>query len=120
MEKRFIVIECKTLGDQWECDADRKIQPVLCTEEEVKSLFREKSYYNPILGEEFATAEICKMCTLLDYDGNLEVFLEDCGYETEEEAWAECCQEIYSSSIEVYEIKDNALIFREDLSTYEG
>ena len=28
--------------------------------------------------------------------------------------------EIYSSSIEVYEIKDSNLIFREDLSTYEG
>ena len=120
MEKRFVVIKCETLGDQWECDADRKIQPMLYTEEEVKTLFHEKSYYNALTGEEFATAEECKADALDLYDGNLESFLCDNEYETEEEAWAEQCQEIYSSSIEVYEIKDSNLIFREDLSTYEG
>ena len=120
MEKRFIVIKCETLGDQWECDADRKIQPSLYTEEEVKTLFHEKRYCNTLTGEEFETAEECKADAMYIYDGNLESFLCDNEYETEEEAWAEQCQEIYSSSIEVYEIKGIDLIFREDLSTYEG
>ena len=46
MEKRFIVIKCKTLEDQYECDADREIQPALYTEEEVKALFHKKTYFN--------------------------------------------------------------------------
>lgn len=119
MEKRFIVIKCESLGDQWECDADRKIQPTLYTEEEVKTLFREKKYYNALTGEEYESAEECKADALYMYDGILESFLCDNEYETEEEAWAEQCQEIYVSSIEVYEIKDTNLVFREDLSTYD-
>lgn len=120
MEKRFIVIKCESLGDQWECDADRKIQHMLYTEEEVKALFHEKKYYNAIMDEEFATFEELKADALDLYDGNLESFLYDNDYETEEEAWSVYCQEVYSSSVEVYEIKGNALIFRKDLSTYES
>lgn len=120
MEKRFIVINCETLGDQWECDADRKIQPMLYTEEEVKTLFHKKSYWNPMFGERYETAEELKADALADYDGDLESFLCDNEYETEAEAWAEQCQEDYTSSIEVYEVKGDALIFREDLSTYES
>ena len=47
MEKRFIVIKCTELGDQWECDANREIQPVLYTEKEIKTLIRKK-YYDAI------------------------------------------------------------------------
>ena len=119
MEKRFIVIKCKILEDQYECDADREIQPALYTEEEVKALFHKKTYFNAY-GDEFATAEECKTHALSLYDGDLESFLYDNEYATEEEAWAEQCQEVYIDEIEVYEINGINLIFREDLSTYES
>ena len=38
MEKRFIVINCEELDDQFECDAYRTIMPQLYTKEEVKEL----------------------------------------------------------------------------------
>lgn len=120
MLKRFIVIKCETLGDQWECDADRQIQPILYTEDEVKTLFHEKKYINAITGEEFETAKECKADALSEYGGDLESFLYDNNYDTEEEAWSEQCQEVYDNAIEVYEIDGVNLIFRKDLSTYEG
>ena len=47
MEKRFIVIECHELGDQYECDANREIQSELYTAKEIQKLTR-KGYFDLI------------------------------------------------------------------------
>ena len=38
MERRFIVIFCEQLKDPYECDADRRIAPMLYSQSEVKKL----------------------------------------------------------------------------------
>ena len=121
MEKRFIVIHCETLGDQFECDADRTIIPKLFTLDEVKNYALREVYR---VGEESAWCDTKEEA--------LEAFRME--YEEEREEWKEVdvntfeeavdfCGGIstrFSEAIETYEIMDDGTLEkRVDLTTYE-
>lgn len=121
MEKRFIVIHCETLRDQFECDADRTILPRLFTLDEVKNYALRKVYR---VGEESVWCDTKEEA--------LEAFRRE--YEEEREEWKEvdvntfeealdfCGMSTrFSEAVEVYEIMDDGTLkARTDLTTYEG
>lgn len=123
-EKKFIVVNCKRLDDQWECDANRTIEKQLYTLKEVKDLISKVVYWDALGGERYATEEdFCKAQKEYYKDGIETGDIED--YDSFEEWYNDefACNEfmiIPAVSIEVYEIKNNRLVFRKDLSTYEN
>ena len=66
MEKRFIVIVCSELGDQYECDANREIQPELYTAKEIQKLIR-KGYFDAIEVYEIKGTQIVRCEDLSTY-----------------------------------------------------
>ena len=122
MEKRFIVIKCEELNDQFECDADRTILPRLFTLEEVKNYSLKKVYRVGVYPAWYNTKEEA-----------LEIFRKE--YEEEREEWKEVdvntfeealdyyngISTKFSETVEVYEIMDDGTLKkREDLTTYEN
>lgn len=122
MEKRFIIIRCEVLSDQFECDADRTIIPKLFTLDEVKKYTAEKFYYIEDFDGEFSTKQEA-------INAFTEMFKEDRkwwraqGIKKVKDALESCggvrTRILYLA--EVYEIMDDGTLKeREDLTTYEG
>ena len=120
MKKRFIVIKCEALSDQYECDADRMILPRLFTLDEVKNYKRvyrvgvESVWYNT---EEEALEAFRK-----EYEEEREEW-EEVNVNTFEEAldFYDGISTKFSEEVEVYEIMDDGTLKkREDLTTYEN
>ena len=123
MEKRFIIIDVHELGDQFECDADRVIDNQLYTLAEVKAITEKEVWQEHYGGDRFNTKEELikdmkavykegRECGWIDDYDNFEDWLED----------AIACNDITREPvriIEVYEIKGDKLVKRDDLSNYE-
>ena len=112
MEKRFIIVECEELGDQWECDADRILDNKLYTLEEVQEKRGATIWYDCTDGEKFNTKEEAKAC--------YEQFAQD--FEEPVENFEDIFCEVPETLFECYEIDSvrGELIRRDDLSTYHN
>lgn len=122
MEKRFIIINCNALGDQYECDADRQILPRLFTLEEVQAYTSKRKYSVDEFGGWFDTKQEA-------LDAFNKAFREDFkwwkaeGIRTVKEALDYCggIRTWAKEQVEVHEIMDDGTIKeRPDLSTYES
>ena len=110
MEKRFIIIDCIELGDQWECDADRKIRPELYNKEEVYELCSSRVWNWD--GDHYNTEKEARKA-YAKYVKDMRKIGE------EADSFEECFSLIPAAYFECYEIVGDKIIAREDLSTYE-
>ena len=106
--RKFIVIECAPLGDQYECDADRAIKNKIFTEEEIKSLTVPVGYTSG-----FACGDLdfldCKTLTQAKAWFNKN-YSKICKYAHKKRTFEDFIYPVYKESIEVYEILDNGNI----------
>lgn len=116
MEKRFIIIMCEELKDQRGCDANRTVELELFTEEEVKEKRKNGVWFNYETGKSF----LSRKEALKNYAEYM--YFEILSAEDIENFDLICdfVPSTVPSSFECYEIKDNYLKYRGDLSTYNS
>lgn len=113
-EKKFIVVVCEELDDQYECDAYRTIYTNFYGQKQIQMLLESKVYRIPYDYESYGSKEDAKQALLDSLDEedfklfgkNLESKIENyiCEYDL--------------IKFECYEITENGLKFRQDLSNY--
>lgn len=119
--RKFIVIKCNILGDQWECDANRKLLEQVYTEEEVKNITK-------IVGYEIAASGYCNGVRMSYYStDNLDDakkwfnnnYDNICKFEGCQVTFEKFMLPVYEGNYEVYEIlSDGKIVLNEKYTTY--
>ena len=114
-EKKFIIVKCEELNDQYECDANREIDTNFYSQEQIEMMLESKGYtINCDYENIYNSKEEARQAFLDSLEKeDFEFFGEDLESEIEDSLY-----ECDLTRFECYEITKNGLKFRQDLSNY--